>query len=146
MIDVKESNHTNRELELMLSGKKPFAIFSDDISVYPDEIIFPESTFQPYLDAGIFIKEAFTIETKDFISSLHRNAVIKYIAYAVPNELWRIDAYKQLAMIRHSYPHTFKEEGFERYECALLGYSEDETNAWLQHMANMKKQFSRKAI
>ena len=146
MIDVKKSNHTNRELELMLSGKKPLAIFSDEISVYPDEMIFPESMFQPYIDSGVFIKDVFTIETKEVIPSLQRFAVIQYVAYAIQNEQWRIAAYRQLDMIRHLYPHTFKDEGFERYECALLGYSDDETNAWLKHNADMKNKFLGTAI
>jgi len=45
VVDLKAANHTNRELELMLAGKKPLAWFYDEISVLPHEKIIPEARF-----------------------------------------------------------------------------------------------------
>lgn len=146
MINLKESNHTNRELELMLQGKKPFAIFADDISCYPNEFIFPEAIFLPYVENNILIKDIFTIETSMFISTLNRNAINQYVAYALPNEIWRIEAYKQLDKIRNSHPPMYRDEGLERYECALLGYTFEETNAWIAHVTKLRSTIHQPAI
>jgi hypothetical protein len=48
MIDLQAANHTNRELELMLAGRKPLAWFYGEISGLPNEGIIPESRFGPH--------------------------------------------------------------------------------------------------
>jgi hypothetical protein len=56
MIDLRAANHTNRELELMLAGKKPLAWFYDEISCLPNEAIIPEKRFEPHVDSGAFVR------------------------------------------------------------------------------------------
>jgi hypothetical protein len=51
--------HTDRELEFMLKRGKPLAHFSDAYPSEPDEDIFPELAFAPYVDEGKFVKREF---------------------------------------------------------------------------------------
>jgi hypothetical protein len=52
-IDLASANHTNRELELTLEGKKPLAFFRDEIGFLPREEIIPEERFRPYVECRL---------------------------------------------------------------------------------------------
>ena len=45
--------HEGRELELMLAGAKPLAMFNDDL---PEGMEPPEIAFDPYVAEGRFVK------------------------------------------------------------------------------------------
>ena len=51
--------HTNRELEFMLDRGKPLAHFYDAYPAEPDEEIFPEEAFAPYVENGKFVMREF---------------------------------------------------------------------------------------
>lgn len=132
MIDLKAANHTNRELDLMLQGKKPLAMFIDELSVYPDDEIFPESQFLPYVQSGQFVQYT-TVIQGEYLSALGREAQFKYIFYALAEHSWRIPAMLQLIHIRNHTPTMWQSEGLERYESSLLDYTDEEVDAWCDH-------------
>ncbi len=105
--------HTNRELELMLEGKKPLAAFVDVHPQNHDAEVIPEKDFAPYVEKGTFVKrEHITI-------GLPHGT--RRVLYAVPSEEWRINAYLLLFEIAEKAGWS---EGFERMEGRLLGYEE----------------------
>lgn len=128
MIDLQAANHTNRELELMLEGKKPLAMFYDEISCLPHEEIIPEAKFEPYVKSGLFARGQETYED-DFHSGLGRNAQIKYVFFAVAAEAWRIPALSLLLRVRYQ-NKSHQSEDMERMESLLLGYTNEEVDAW----------------
>ena len=56
MIDLEAVNHTNRELEFMLTGRKPLAVFSEELAFLPDEEFIPEKKFPQYVASGKFVR------------------------------------------------------------------------------------------
>ena len=78
MIDIKTANHTGRELELMLLGRKPLALFYEEIGFLPDEEIIPEVSFRPFVESGQFVRGEAMIEG-DFHPKLGRNLVVHYV-------------------------------------------------------------------
>ena len=131
MIDLDSANHTNRELELMLEGKKPLAIFCDEITSLPHEEIIPEERFRPHVEAGLFVRGEKTFNG-GFHPGLGRDAQIKYVLFALVAEAWRIPAFILVHGVSMSSPrHT---EEVERIESALLGYTEEEIDGWCRHL------------
>jgi hypothetical protein len=45
----------------MLEGKKPLAMFADEISVLPNEIVIPEKDFAPHVESGLIVREEFEL-------------------------------------------------------------------------------------
>jgi len=80
--------HEGRELELMLAGKKPAAMFSD---VVPASFEWPEEEFEPYVLSGEIIKREEVIK-----SSNGRWLPSRYVYYALPGEEARIDRLSQI--------------------------------------------------
>jgi len=85
--------HEGRELELMLAGTKPLAMFNDDL---PEGMEPPEDAFDPHVRAGTLVKREITVP--------HPNAglgedeqiggadlSLRYVFFALPDEVWRID-------------------------------------------------------
>ncbi len=132
MIDLKAANHTNRELDLMLQRKKPLAMFMDEQSFYPDDEIFPETQFLPYVQSGQFVHYTSVIQG-EYVPALGREAQWKYLFYALADHAWRIPAMLQLIHIRNHAPTMWQSEGLERYESTLLGYTSEEVDAWCDH-------------
>ena len=128
MIDLKAANHTNRELELMLAGKKPLAMFYDEVSVLPHEEIIPEGRFSPYVSSGLFVRGEETY-IGEYRSSLARKEQIKYVFFALAGEAWRISALSLLLRVCYRM-NSWQSEEMERMESFLLGYTDDEVDAW----------------
>jgi hypothetical protein len=128
MIDLQAANHTNRELELMLVGKKPLAMFYDEISCLPHEEIVPEAKFEIYVKSELFVRGEETYQT-EFHPGLGRNAQIKYVFFAVVAEAWRIPALSLLLRVRYQ-NKSHQSEDMERMESLLLGYTNEEVDAW----------------
>ncbi len=127
MIDLIAANHTDRELELMLEGRKPLAMFYEELSCLPDEEIIPENMFAPYVTNGKFIRREIVIDGS-FSSKLGRETQIKYVLFSQKEEEWRINA---MILLKEQHEKTLEwNETCERIESALLGYTEDEIDAW----------------
>jgi hypothetical protein len=119
----------------MLSRRKPLAHFSDAYPADPNEEIFPELAFAPYVANGTF-------EARDYVELLAGPPLkdfpevkgIRHLFFAPPHEAWRIDAY--LVMMMASKRSGWS-EGFERLEGLLLGYTNAEIDAWLEHLRRL---------
>jgi hypothetical protein len=126
---LRAMNHTGRELELMLEGGKPLAMFYAFIDELPDEELIPEKTFSTYVSDDRFVREEITLPGQDPQSGQPRE--LKYVFFAERSEAWRIRA---LALVIRTYQRMGRtDEGVERIESALLGYTEDEIDAWCDH-------------
>jgi hypothetical protein len=75
--------HEGRELELMLAGKKPLAMFNDDL---PPDMEPSEIALDPYAKAGRFIKREIVIN--GFSKYPHN---LRFYFYSLPGEAWRMD-------------------------------------------------------
>lgn len=131
MVNLQAANHTNRELELMLAGCKPLSMFYDEIGVLPHEGIIPEERFAPYVISGVFVRGEATF-TGRFVASLNRDERIKYVFFATASQAWRIPAISLLLRIRYQ-TGNWQSEEFERMEASLLGYTDEEVDAWCDH-------------
>jgi hypothetical protein len=126
MIDLAAANHTGRELELMLNSRKPLAMFYAEVSELPDEELIPEREFEPYVASGQFVRGETTLEL-DYHPKLKRNALIRYIFFALKAEEWRIPAITLVLQTGLKTPKP--DETSERLISALLGYTEAEIDA-----------------
>jgi hypothetical protein len=130
--DVPYEVHTDRELQLMLSRGKPLAHFSEAYPPEPAEEVIPRAAFAPHVADGTF-------EMREFVE-LRRGPPIPralqvrgslHVFYARPDQAWRIEAY--IAMLSAAARAGWS-EGFERLQGFLLGYSEAETDAHIEHL------------
>ncbi|OIN87526.1 MAG: hypothetical protein AUJ12_02015 [Alphaproteobacteria bacterium CG1_02_46_17] len=81
--------HEGKELDLMLKGEKSFAMFHDIENTdqnAPEEII-PEKAFSPHVKSGKIIRKE-----KSFKSN-KSDDLIKYVCFALPDQVWRIDTF-----------------------------------------------------
>jgi len=128
MLDLSAARHVGRELELMLAGRKPLALFYDDAADPAGEAAIPESLFRPYVARGELVMAEHTVDVPDPL--LGAPAPVRYVLYALPYEHWRIPAMR-LALELHGRTPGLADEGLERMICALLGYTREETAACL---------------
>ncbi|MEN9865903.1 MAG: hypothetical protein RL748_1493 [Pseudomonadota bacterium] len=114
--------HTGRELKMMLSGKKPLAVFSEYWPNSTGYEFIPERHFAQYVADGTFSQyECIDTDTK------MRRA--RYVLFAVKGEEWRFNAY---IMMRGISKKVGWNEGFERMEGELLGYEEWQNDAFIE--------------
>lgn len=125
---MKYSNHTGRELELMLAGTKPLAKFYAEISELPEESFIPEEAFAAHVESGRFVRREMIVEGP-FVESLGRPAKLKYVFFALATQAWRIDA---MIVLQESFrkSNCWWNEALERIEGTLLGYTDEENDAW----------------
>jgi hypothetical protein len=128
MLDLSAARHTGRELELMLAGRKPLALFYDDAREPAGESAIPEARFDSYVARGELVKGEATLELPD--PEQGAPARVRYVLYARGDERWRIPA-MLLALELHRRTPGLADEGLERMICALLGYTPEETAACL---------------
>lgn len=133
MFKMSYEIHTNNELKLMLEGKKPLAIFSDDVSCLPNEYIIPENDFAPYVESGQMVREEETVEGP-YSEILGRETLIKIVLFSLANEQWRIKVMLQL--MQQLYKTGEWNETCEGVEGFLLGYTEEEQEEWRQRHTN----------
>ena len=118
--------HTNRELEFMLERGKPLAHFYDAYPSEPDEEIFPEEAFAPYVENGKFVMREFVESLREPPKGHPNVRGVRHLFYARAGEGWRIDAY---IMMMAAAAKGGWSEGFERLQGSLLGYEECELPA-----------------
>jgi hypothetical protein len=112
--------HTNMELELMLAGRKPMAIFCRGVRENIDET--NGQPFQKYVSAGSINRTVF------YITNSSQKFKIIYFAYTLPGEEWRVQLYKKLKKIAQT---TKWCKDMEIIEGTLLGYAIEEN---LEHV------------
>lgn len=113
--------HEGRELELMLSGTKPAAMFYD---VFPSREFIPAEKFLPYVKKGHILAKEVTFNIEKF------NCITTYMFYALPSESWRID---QLEKLQRSFiDGTCTDSNATNREIGkLLGYSDEAIDFYL---------------
>lgn len=113
--------HEGRELELMLAGKKPLAMFSDILeSKYP----WPDSEFEPHVASGALVKRELLRKTQD------GRYTFRHLYYALATEEWRIDKAHALSLKHYDVPCP--EAAQDCVELGrLLGYSEAEIQCFI---------------
>jgi len=114
--------HTNRELGLMLRGKKPLAVFADFEGFFPTCVLRYLRMFDRHVLAGRFIKWAH----REYREIRGARQELVTILYAQPSEEWRID--EMLNLRRHFADWTNE---LERREGELLGYTDEQNENWL---------------
>ena len=113
----------------MVSGTKPLAMFYAYVSELPDERLIPEESFSPHVKAGRFVRNEIVIEGLDHLPPSEKNTPIKYVFFATTQEAWRIPA---MILLKRSFRNSSYKwnETLERMESALLGYTDEEIDAW----------------
>jgi len=119
--DLPYAVHTNNELSLMLEGTKPLAVFCEADSSKSSVEMTPEKLFDPYVAVGRFIKREYC----ETISNIR----VRRILYALPWEVWRVDAY---ILMQTASKKVGWNDGFELMEGYLLGYEEWQCDAYLK--------------
>lgn len=124
--DLPYAIHTNRELRLMLAGRKPLAVFNKftgDDDFASNEY---EKYFSPHVENGTIVRHAID-ETKPRDST----PSVQYDMYALPGEEWRFKAYLLLKDVADK---SGWNEALERMEGSLLGYTDAQNDAYIRMM------------
>ena len=126
--------HEGRELELMLAGQKPLAMFTE---ISPIETgLIPEDEFAPYVKSGrIIMHEVFEPmqDTAGHQEGLH----IRRVLYALPEEIWRIEAILLVCRVASGLRRW--DEGLERVTGKLLGYEDRQIDAFVEKIRQDNK-------
>ncbi len=124
--------HDDRELELMLAGKKPLALFYDTV---PECGVIPEREFAPHVDSGKMIKGERIFPSSEG-SRTGSTPPVRVVFYALPEEVWRIDQAISLmeeVVFQRGRPHDEDDARLGR----LLGYTGEEIK---RHLASSHAQ------
>lgn len=114
--DKRIGPHNGRELELMLAGQKPAAMFSAEEGMAPEDV--GDADFAPHVESG---------RLKRFVHSTD-DGRCEMRVYVLPTEEWRakllihIDKYINDPVFRQ----TFTTDDLFRLDGALLGYDKDD--------------------
>jgi hypothetical protein len=112
--------HTNRELELMLAGRKPFAVFAHErVPGFGKADAIAGQDFAPHVAAGRLSEHLRTFSREHPGSPLQ----IDYWFYAVPGEEWRVEAFCLIIGLLHRGAWCPQ---LEWLEGTLLGYTEEQ--------------------
>jgi len=117
--------HTNRELGMMLRGEKPLAKFSGIRDRFPDVVERYIRLFDRHVASGRFVRRDHFLAIPE-ISRAEWGESFQTIYFALPNEVWRIDAMIEL----RSHVGRWK-EAQERQEGSLLGYEDWQNDIWI---------------
>jgi len=118
--------HTDRELDLMLTGAKPLAAFVDEYPSNPEYEVIPENQFEPYVTSGRFLKHEHIYSD---IDATGQEREFRRVLYAQPDQEWRIHAY---LLLWKTAAKSGWNDGFERMEGSLLGYEDWQNDAYMQ--------------
>lgn len=114
--------HTNRELGLMLEGKKPLASFVDGKGCFPEVVTRYIRLFDRHVAGGRIIR-------LDHFSDVpgKRPYVCHRIVFALPGEEWRMQAMIDLMSSDEAWSPEH-----ERRQGELLGYEDWMNDYWLE--------------
>jgi hypothetical protein len=119
--------HTNRELEFMLKGVKPFAYFNgmivDDCDMWE-----PDEEFERQVELGVFVKHEVHGLCEPYMLNgyLVKGEWSRF--YALKDEAWRIPAFMLLNELVRKHPWS---DALERMSGTLLGYTDEQNDEWL---------------
>lgn len=124
-------SHDGRELELMLAGRKPLAVFHDTIfaDAAEDEV---DRSFAGFVEQGRFVRHEDRDLWGDPQTVNGRTALgARLRLFALEDQKWRIDAYLLVAKAAKGQPWS---DALERLVGSLLGYTDEETQAWTEDL------------
>jgi hypothetical protein len=123
--------HTGYELPLMLDGVKPFAKFTVEYPVEPDDFQ-EDALFEPHVRSGLLINrvmdEPFDRPIRSSGGRIYDG--VRKVFYARRGEEWRINAY---ILLWRQLDHGPWNETLERLDGALLGYTDEQNDWWRAH-------------
>ena len=113
--------HTNRELEMMLAGAKPFAAFAHErVDGFEKSDALADQDFETYVANGTLSEHVRTFERgRPDGTALN----IDYYFYAVDGEAWRVEAYSLLLELLHRGAWC---SHLEWLQGRLLGYTDEQ--------------------
>lgn len=120
--------HNGRELELMLQGDKPMALFGAEPGMDAEDV--GDTGFAPFVEEGRILK--FThIDPKTSVEDRR---------YCLPREEWRCKLSLLISRMCRSGEafDIFTSNDLARLEGTLLGYSKEDIEAFIAHAASMK--------
>lgn len=134
MAEPEIGPHEGRELELLLAGQKPLAMFTDVPAI--ETGFFPEDDFASHVAAGrLVMRVAFEPLPP---SPQHGNDLrLRRVLYATPHEAWRMEA--MLLVCHVAAQLGIWDEGLERMTGKLLGYTEQQIDAFVARAASLPK-------
>ena len=125
--------HEGRELELMLTGKKPLSLFSFEEGI--EREIFPEHQFDLYVAEGVFVKN---VRVDCYVSADGEEVNMRSVLYATASESWRIPAMRMVQDIYHSQGLGWRLD-LERVIGALLGYDRNDVELFVERLAKRQR-------
>jgi hypothetical protein len=112
-----------------LSRLKPFSYLYGTVPPKEHFVEIPEYLFDPYVDAGLFVKRDYSLRLVDI--SHESIKAHRYVLYALKHEAWRIDAF---ILLQNTAEKTGWNEAMTRMEGTLLGYEEWQNDAFVEQM------------
>ena len=109
----------------MLRGEKPLAEFSDTRDRFPDEVERYIRLFDRHVASGRFLRRDHFLPIPEQ-SRAEWGESFQTIYFALPDEVWRIDAMIEL----RAHVGRWK-EAQERREGYLLGYEDWQNDVWI---------------
>ncbi|CAN7248025.1 hemin receptor [Pararhizobium sp. LjRoot235] len=115
--------HVARELELMLAGVKPMAMFSVEPGMAPE---YTGEQFEPYVEKGIFVK----------FTAPGSAPLIERRWYCLPGEEWRgkLSLMIYEALESDTKNSNFTSSDLHRIDGYLLGYSKECVEYFINHV------------
>ena len=114
--------HEGRELELMLAGEKPLAMFGDAVDSTTE---VPEAEFAPYVADGTIVR------WEAVYRPLEWGLPGRFVYFARADEKWRIDALHRIN-VRLFVEGNSADPETEREVGRLLGYAETDIEKYLE--------------
>ena len=123
--------HDQRELTLMLAGKKPFATFG----VSPGGSIAEatDQDFDRYVKSGQLVSKRFPINEAT-VAGPRKGPDWDMLTYALPSEAWRMDAY--FLVFRSCCRYGFGRDNDPVFG-ALMGYTDEENEDYMRSRAEL---------
>jgi hypothetical protein len=118
--------HTGRELDLMLKGIKPLAVFNDVFENDTNMEFKGETKFRSLVKSGVFMDAEYSYPDRET-----PGYTVRYKLYALKSEVWRIPAY---ILLVKTVEKTGWNSSLEYYQGRLLGYSENECDIYLESL------------
>jgi hypothetical protein len=125
--------HENRELELMLAGKKHVSSFSFEEGI--EREIFPERQFDSHVADGFLVKDA---RVECWVSADGEEINMRSVLYATASEAWRIPAMRMVQDIYHSMGPGWRPD-LERVIGSLLGYGRRDVELFVERLAKRQR-------
>jgi hypothetical protein len=121
--------HEDRELELMLAGKKHLSSFFLEVGI--EREIFPEGQFDLHVAEGLFLKD---VRIDHYVSADGEEISARSVLYATASEAWRIPAMRMIQDIYRSMGPGWRPD-LERVIGSLLGYDRNDVELFVERLA-----------